>query len=121
MSDLVFTENWIVILNANPDYNRESPDYPELMKLHFEFIDHHLSLGNLFVAIPMSTGGLYIFDGELSEEEMNSMLENEGSIQGGVFLPDLRKGYFPDGHIMFTVQQRKRMEEFHETRRSNQA
>ena len=42
MSDLVFTENWIVILNANPDYNRESPDYPELMKLHFEFIDQQV-------------------------------------------------------------------------------
>ena len=119
---LEFSEYWIVALSSNPDYDRNTPQHKDLMEQHFAFIDDHISKGNLFIAIPMSpSGGLYIFDGSIDEEKMKSFLSEEGSIKGGVFLSDLKKGYVPAHHLIFTLEERKRIDEFHENRKKMQA
>jgi hypothetical protein len=122
MTELNFNEYWFVYLKRNPDYDRSNENRTkELMKLHFAFIDEQIELGNMFVAIPMESGGLYFFDGKLEKEFMKNMLAEEGSIKGGVFLSELKKAYIPDHHVFFTLESKKRIEEFHQKRRESQS
>jgi len=113
MNDLKFNEYWLIILNPNPNYDRKNKNHTFLMQKHFEFIDQQLEASNLFVAIPMLRGGLYFFKGTIPENNMKIILAAEKSIEGGVFLADLRRAYVQPNHLRFTLEEYQNIKEFH--------
>lgn len=121
MNELNFNEYWFVYLQRNPEYdNSDEARTKYLMTQHFEFIDDQINRGNLFVAIPLESGGIYFFDGKLEKDFMTDLLKKEGSIKGGVFFSELKKAYVPEHHLFFTLESKKKIDHFHHIRKNSQ-